>query len=100
MVILGSTHAEVGAYLLGLWGLSDPIVEAVAFHHRPAESAAPEFRPLTAVHVADALEYEAVGAATANPQVDTEHLTMIGRAERLPEWRALAGKTLQRSEAA
>lgn len=30
-----STHAEVGAYLLGLWGLPHPIVEAAALHHRP-----------------------------------------------------------------
>ncbi len=32
---LGATHADVGAYLLGLWGLPNQIVEAVAFHHRP-----------------------------------------------------------------
>jgi putative nucleotidyltransferase with HDIG domain len=31
--VLGLTHAEVGAYLLGLWGLPDPVVEAVARHH-------------------------------------------------------------------
>ena len=28
-----TTHAEIGAYLLGIWGLPDSIVEAVAFHH-------------------------------------------------------------------
>ena len=32
----GATHAEIGAYLLGLWGLPYPIVEAVALHHAPA----------------------------------------------------------------
>jgi len=31
----GSTHAEIGAYLLGLWGLPYAIVEAVAMHHTP-----------------------------------------------------------------
>ena len=41
--IFGVTHAEVGAYLLGLWGIPFPIVEAVAFHHRPNE-VAPESR--------------------------------------------------------
>ena len=30
---LKSTHAEIGAYLLGIWGLPDSIVEAVAYHH-------------------------------------------------------------------
>ncbi len=32
---IGATHAEIGAYLLGLWGLPYPIVEAVALHHTP-----------------------------------------------------------------
>ncbi|HEY2464082.1 MAG TPA: response regulator [Steroidobacteraceae bacterium] len=33
--ITGATHAEIGAYLLGLWGLPYTIVEAVALHHTP-----------------------------------------------------------------
>jgi hypothetical protein len=33
--VLGVTHAELGAYLLGLWGLPYPIVEATAYHHLP-----------------------------------------------------------------
>jgi HD-like signal output (HDOD) protein/ActR/RegA family two-component response regulator len=32
---IGATHAQIGAYLLGLWGLPLPIVEAVAWHHSP-----------------------------------------------------------------
>ena len=57
--IFGSTHAEVGAYLLGLWGLTDSIVEATALHHSPVKSPEKEFSPLTAVYVADILEAEA-----------------------------------------
>jgi HD-like signal output (HDOD) protein len=30
---LGVTHSEVGAYLLGIWGLPLDIVEAVRHHH-------------------------------------------------------------------
>jgi putative nucleotidyltransferase with HDIG domain len=33
--IIGATHAEIGAYLLGLWGLPHAVVEAVALHHTP-----------------------------------------------------------------
>ena len=56
--IFGVTHAEVGAYLLGLWGIPFPIVEAVAFHHRPNE-VPPESRPLVAaVHIASGLVEE------------------------------------------
>jgi len=34
-VLLGVSHAEVGAYLLGVWGLPVEIVEAVGYHHTP-----------------------------------------------------------------
>jgi putative nucleotidyltransferase with HDIG domain len=35
--VMKTSHAELGAYLLGLWGIPDNIVEAVAFHHRPSK---------------------------------------------------------------
>ncbi|HVU01489.1 MAG TPA: response regulator [Polyangiaceae bacterium] len=31
--ILGTTHARVGAYLLGLWGVKESLVNAVLLHH-------------------------------------------------------------------
>jgi len=37
----GVTHAEVGAYLLSLWGLPFRVIEAVALHHNPREGAQP-----------------------------------------------------------
>jgi putative nucleotidyltransferase with HDIG domain len=46
-------HAQVGAYLLGLWGLPEEIVEAVAWHHEPSHANPTRFSPLIAVHVAD-----------------------------------------------
>jgi HD-like signal output (HDOD) protein len=33
--ILGASHAEIGAYLLAIWGLPYAVVEAVAHHHHP-----------------------------------------------------------------
>lgn len=85
--MLGCTHAEVGAYLLGIWGLPFPIVEAVAWHHRPSESAASEMSPLAAVHVANALEARSHGQAPDYDQViDTAFLERIGRLHRLEAW--------------
>ena len=52
--LLGCSHAQVGAYLFGLWGLPSTIVEAVAWHHDPAGSLSAKFSPLAAVHVASA----------------------------------------------
>ncbi len=34
--VMKTSHAELGAYLLGLWGIPDNIVEIVAFHHEPS----------------------------------------------------------------
>jgi len=55
---LGCTHAEVGAYLLGLWGLPDQVTAAVAWHHRPSCSGSNTVGPVALVHAADAIANE------------------------------------------
>ena len=55
---LGVTHAEVGAYLMDLWGLPSSIIEAIAFHHHPSRYGDECFSPLTAVHIANSLGYK------------------------------------------
>lgn len=56
-LVFGVTHAEVGAYLIGLWGLSDVLVDAIANHHRPRRSPETGFSPLAAVYLANILEH-------------------------------------------
>jgi HD-like signal output (HDOD) protein len=51
----GVSHAEVGAYLLGLWGLPHSLVEAVANHHRPDRIVAPLFSASAITAIAAAL---------------------------------------------
>ncbi|MBI5855797.1 MAG: HDOD domain-containing protein [Nitrospirae bacterium] len=94
---LGATHAEVGAYLLGLWGLGDGIVEAVAFHHAPTQCLNRAFGPLTAVHVASGFDQESpAGSGPERPSVvDGDYLASLGMADRLPHWRELAHSSLQ-----
>jgi HD-like signal output (HDOD) protein/ActR/RegA family two-component response regulator len=53
MQVFSVTHSEVGAYLLGLWGLPDSIVEATAYSHRPMDAPNSSFCALTALHAAD-----------------------------------------------
>jgi HD-like signal output (HDOD) protein/CheY-like chemotaxis protein len=55
---LGCTHADVGAYLLGLWGLPDETTAAVAGHHRPVDPNAAALTPLMLVHAAAAIVSE------------------------------------------
>ncbi len=35
LAVLGVSHAEIGGYLLGLWGFEETVVLAVARHHEP-----------------------------------------------------------------
>ncbi|MCK4546250.1 MAG: HDOD domain-containing protein [Candidatus Eisenbacteria sp.] len=82
----GTTHAEIGAYLMGLWGLPDTIVEAIAFHHRPADCPVREFGPLTAVHAANALLNE-IEADEDGGALDEPYISEMGLTQRIPLWR-------------
>jgi HD-like signal output (HDOD) protein len=90
---LGCTHAEVGAYLLGIWGLPDSIVEAVAFHHKPSLSVAAGFSTLTAVHVGNAIAHEIPEAtgAMADTRLDLGYLDTLGLREQVFIWRKACG---------
>lgn len=79
----GSTHAQVGAYLLSLWGVRTSILEAVAYHHVPRTRIVPGFSIIAAVHVANALDR---GGDSAEQQIDHEYITQIGLAPRLGVW--------------
>ncbi|OGV72435.1 MAG: hypothetical protein A3K19_31195 [Lentisphaerae bacterium RIFOXYB12_FULL_65_16] len=93
--LLGTTHAEVGAYLLGLWGLPYPIIEAVAHHHAPLRVKPMRFDVLGAVHVANVLALECAALRTgatceAAAELNVEYLRALGVEERLPGWREMA----------
>ncbi|MCA9610011.1 MAG: HDOD domain-containing protein [Myxococcales bacterium] len=87
---LGASHAEVGAYLLGLWGLPYPCIDAVAAHHGPLAPAEPTWPdPLegmdatTAVHVATHL---AVTPGSVAEGLDAEGLALRGLDGRIAPW--------------
>lgn len=93
--LFGTTHADVGAYLLGLWGLPPRVVTAVAHHLEPQRGGARTFDAAAALYVA--------GHLLADPDVpaieelpphtiglDLTFLRQIGVAHQLEEWRRLA----------
>jgi HD-like signal output (HDOD) protein len=87
--IFGATHGEIGAYLLGLWGMSADVVKVAAMHHEPLRSGDKGFTALTAVHVANALEYEGNPEADGMPApvLDVEYLKQLGLESRVDLWR-------------
>lgn len=86
---LGCSHAELGAYLLGLWGVPASIVTAVWRHHAPQDAGDGRTPLLTAIHVADALEHERSGDGP--PRLDMAYLAGFGADILVPAWRGTFG---------
>jgi HD-like signal output (HDOD) protein len=90
--VFGASHAEVGCYLLWLWGLPQAVTEAVAFHHRPAECPATGMSAVALVHIADALAHEFEPGSDFVPQPDESFLAATGLSGRLAGWRELVSE--------
>ena len=98
--LLGTSHAEIGAYLLGLWGIPDLAIEAIAHHHRPTRISHSSFDSSVAVYVADLLAHELelhpqdlTGSELA--QSDRTCLETLGVLNQFADFRQLApGRTV------
>jgi HD-like signal output (HDOD) protein len=98
----GVTHAEMGAYLLGIWGLPFDIVEAVAYHHTPHVTSGDDLDILAAVHLADALIDTAGhpgGEDAVRARLDEAFLTSAGMPMNLGQWRELADREIEKMAA-
>lgn len=85
----GVNHGEVGAYLLGLWGFNDSIVEAIAHHHRPGVYTISPMPVLTALHAAQYLartHSQKAGHRVNLEGLDTAYVEAAGGSARLQEW--------------
>lgn len=51
-ILYKTTHAEVGAYLVGVWGLPEILVKLIYYHHTPTECPEKELFALHIVHTA------------------------------------------------
>jgi len=95
--LLGTSHAEIGAYLLGLWGIPDATVQAVAHHHRPERISHSGLDASLAVYIADLLTHEE--NAHEQPSAgfrdqDMKYLDSLGLLPQLDEFRRLAADRL------
>jgi putative nucleotidyltransferase with HDIG domain len=88
----GSTHAEVGAYLLALWGLPLDVVEAAALHDTEFELKE-KLDVLDAVRVANVLSYEQQPACSwPSSEALNGRLACLeaDAGERIKQWRDIA----------
>ena len=101
--VIGSSHAEIGAYLLGIWGLPYPVVEAVANHHAPQRVGQSSFDVLTALAVAGALAPDddsttVTASVPRDSKVDSEYLAASGAPFDWPEAERRAAECLKSGE--
>jgi putative nucleotidyltransferase with HDIG domain len=88
--IFGANHADVGGYLLSLWGLPARVVDAISFHHQPSSSVIEGYMPLAVVHAADVLSNETEATPIGQRlTVDESYFTSHNLTEKLPVWRTL-----------
>lgn len=93
--VFGATQFQVGAYLLGLWGFKQDVVEAVAFTGRPGVAKASAMDIAAVVHLARVLAgplpaYAEACGDCGRLAVDSDHLGTLRKADRLELWRAEA----------
>lgn len=86
--VLGTSHAEMGAYLLGIWGLPTPIVEAIMFHHRPGDQIFERADLMSALYLANGLSSMCSHEKTTNymAHLDLNYVQKAGLMDRLDEW--------------
>lgn len=89
--IFGAAHPEIGAYILGLWGFADPVIEAVACHHSPWLSPSRETSLVSvyaAQHLFATIAVRGAGdaGALAGTGLDMDYLREAGLHGRVPHW--------------
>ena len=83
--VLGASHAEIGGYLLWLWGLPDPVIEAVLGHHGSADASITRGSPPTIVQFANSLVNKA-----PDDDLNIEAFRRAGLTDELKRWQKLA----------
>ncbi|MAT44302.1 MAG: two-component system response regulator [Anaerolineaceae bacterium] len=87
----GATHSDVGAYLLGVWGLDEVVMAVTAFHHEP-ENYVGEFRyEVAAVHIANCFANH-IDKTDATLGIHMDYLNALGITNQLSFWKEKCGK--------
>jgi HD-like signal output (HDOD) protein len=102
MLELQASHSDVGAYLVGLWGLPNTIAEAIAYHEDPGQSKVTSFGLPAIVHVADRIARFPDIADPNAPQLrlNVEYLARNNRATHWDKWREVCSDALAQGNAA
>lgn len=94
----GCTHAELGAYLMSIWGLPHPLIHAVAYHDCPSQSIEQCFSSLSVLHIADAIvSSKNASMILQDVKLDEAYLSALGLSDRMPVWCGLYDQQMQQT---
>ncbi len=97
--VLGSSHAEMGAYLLGLWGLPDSLVDCALYHHRVGNYTQDHADALIAVNIANGLVDEMVPSHIRVAPLDKDIVEKKQLGQYMAQWRKFTQSTVSKVEA-
>ncbi|EKD38046.1 MAG: Response regulator receiver modulated metal dependent phosphohydrolase [uncultured bacterium] len=95
--VFGAGQSAVGSYLVGLWGFTGPIVEAIGFQSCIEKYPGNVFTPTLAVHVANVLYYrnrpdEIIGRRL---DINMPVLERLGLQGALGDWETICADIMQ-----
>ncbi len=98
-MVFKASHAEIGGYLLGIWGLPGDIVEAITFHHRAHQYPGKSFTLAATVACADQISHELTQQKCFGPcpRLDEKTFGTSEMIEKISEWKKLCKKIKERA---
>ncbi|MBI9081565.1 MAG: HDOD domain-containing protein [Pseudodesulfovibrio sp.] len=95
--VLGTTHAQVGAYLLVLWGIPSEVVDIIANHHSP-KALGNKVSQEMLLFWANLFEHHLtiVNPSCSQPELPMLRFEALGVVEKIEMWRDVASRTLEK----
>jgi HD-like signal output (HDOD) protein len=95
--VFGASQSVVGSYLVGLWGFTGPIIEAIGFQNCMEKYPGDVFTPALAIHVANVLYYrhrpdEIIGRRL---EINMPVIERLGLQEAFGEWEGICAGIMQ-----
>ncbi|MCD4651944.1 MAG: HDOD domain-containing protein [Candidatus Cloacimonetes bacterium] len=89
-----ASHFEVGAYLMGHWGLADSIVEAIAYHQNIQAVAMEYITPTVVVHASNAIDFanHPHWCYGKKPEIDWDILNHYNLSKTIKKWQKLVSR--------
>ncbi len=92
-----ASHAEIGGYLLGLWGLPSAVAEAVAHHHRAPDVGEQALTSAGSVYLAQAILTALEGDLPLAEEAQA-YAERVAVADTVERWRRHAQRLLEEQE--